>query len=47
MTESFITHDVVPDKYPEEVGGGGGKVGDLTITWKVGINLEVKYDYLR
>ena len=34
-TEEFTTWAVKPDKPPTEVGGGGGKVGDLTITWKV------------
>lgn len=24
-----------PDLYPAQVGGGGGKAGDLVITWKV------------
>lgn len=31
-------HNIPPDrpyKYPSHVSGGGGKIGDLTITWRV------------
>lgn len=31
-------HNIPPDrpyKYPSGVSGGGGKIGDLTITWRV------------
>ena len=34
-SESFVTGGTLPDKAPEDVGGGGGKVGDLVITWTV------------
>ncbi len=34
-SDEFWTHCIKPDLYPKEVGGGGGKVGDLVITWKV------------
>jgi len=33
-SERFSTIPVKPDLYPEMIGGGGGKVGDLVITWK-------------
>ncbi|ELT90327.1 hypothetical protein CAPTEDRAFT_180331 [Capitella teleta] len=33
-SQEFTTWAVKPDRAPEEVGGGGGRVGDLTITWK-------------
>ena len=31
----YTTRPDRPYTYPKELGGGGGKVGDLTITWKV------------
>lgn len=34
FADEFSTLPVKPDLAPEEVGGGGGKVGDLQITWK-------------
>ncbi len=32
--EVYTTDEAVPFKYPMQVGGGGGKVGDLVITWE-------------
>ena len=32
---------VKPDLYPEQIGGGGGKTGELSISWKVtGLNFK-------
>ena len=33
-SDEFKTLEVKPDLYPQEVGGGGGKVGELVITWR-------------
>ena len=32
--ESYTTAPAPPFKYPLQVGGGGGKVGDLVMTWE-------------
>ena len=34
-TEKYTTEQAPPEVYPQRVGGGGGKVGDLTMTWEV------------
>ena len=31
-----------PYKFPARIGGGGGKIGDLTITWQVCIRQIMK-----
>ena len=32
-SEQYTTAEMVPEDAPANVGGGGGKVGDLVITW--------------
>lgn len=34
----YSTQSDRPYKGPSNIGGGGGKIGDLTITWKVSQN---------
>ena len=34
-SQGFTTDGTKPDKAPDDVNGGGGKVGDLVITWTV------------
>jgi len=44
FSDQFSTAPIKPDLYPDLIGGGSGKVGELTITWKVGSSFAKKIE---